>query len=216
MNRFEEKQEAVSRKFKAAFDGIKAPEDLKADTLCKMFGGKEQTLQIKQNNRKRRWIGTCAAVLCIMFVCVIWGGRTDNGIVTSLEENVFYDTVELKNGELRFINKRVNIDVTPNAGQAAAGSTEDEMQGENSEKELDREEAKEGGSLFMRKAAKKDLEQVSEEEWSYVGKKKLYITVVDGGKGYCAVFEKDGDIYALEGISVSQKNFIEYLLKKIK
>lgn len=216
MNRFEEKQEAVNREFKAAFDAIKASEDLKADTLCKMLSREDQTVQMGQNNRKRRWVGACAAALCIILVCVFWGAGTDNGIVTPLEENVFYDTVELKDGELRFVNKGVNIDVTPNAGKADVKSTEDEIQEESKEWELDREEVKEGGFLLMRQAAVKDLEQVSEEEWSYVGKQKLYISVAEDKGGYCAVFEKDGNIYAVEGISVSQKKFIEYLLKKIK
>ncbi len=214
MDRSEAERNQIGKEFKDAFDKIRTPEDLKAEVLCSMRDGKEAAVRRGWKYKRAGWTGVCAAAACAFLLVLFFARQTENGIVTVMEDQVFYEQVSLKDGTLYFAGEQISIEVTPNAG--LIGEDTPPKESESKEGEIDRRETADGGTLIMSRAEEDELADVPEDEWSYIGSQALYITVSAERDTYRAVFEKDGEACKIEGFLVSQKEFIEYLLEKVK
>lgn len=211
----------LNKAFGDAYRDIKAPEELKEDTLKLMFaeeGRRQETKKAKRRKFPGWYYGAVAAAACavLFFVSAL---RTDGiSYVTMMEEDVFYDTVELKDGLIRFLPDRVIISISPNAGQAAfqekdVSSLPDEKVTEPEEQV----ETKSGGQLKLFKIDALSIPKIGEEDWSYIGEQKIYVSVLEtDGMRFHAVYEKGEASYEVIGEDVTQKEFIDYLYQKIK
>lgn len=103
------------RAFEDAYSNIKAPADLKADTLEEMAREEEKYKEIKEqkkeskSNRNIFYYGALAAALCAAVFCIFLLRPEGISYVTSMEEGVYYDEVELENGVIHFVANRVAI-----------------------------------------------------------------------------------------------------------
>lgn len=211
----------LNEAFHDAYKDIKAPEALKEETLKRMLA-EEDTLK-KQGKRQKSkrppwYYGMAAAALCVLVLAVGLLRPAGISYVTMMEDDVFYEEVELKDGLIRFLPNRVVISVSPNAGQAGfPEGTVSEGADEREKAPEDQEEAKSGGKLQFFKTDTLKMPPIAEEDWSYIGSQKIYVSVLEtDGVRYHAVFEKEDGGYEVIGENVTQKEFIDYLYKKIK
>lgn len=216
----------IDKEIKETFSMMHAPDSWKRETLLKMKEEavhttqekegteKEQnkkTIIIKKNNRHQMRIAVglatfCAAVLCFVFVI-----PKGTPYVTSIEDGVYYDDIELKNGEIHFISNRMAISITPNAGNA--------MMDVDSSEELQTDVllCDSGGIITFEKTQKTKLPEMSETNWSYIEELPIYVTVLKKEKNrYQAIYEKDGVTYELIGEGVNQKEFVDELYRRVK
>lgn len=214
---------ALKKNFNAVYCDIKAPEDLKRDTLRKMLEEEERLKHesAKLSKRKKHFLycSTMAAALCIAVLGFAMLRPTGISYVTSMEEGVYYDEVELKNGVIRFIPERVSISMIPNAGQVGIEGKETIKNDLLQEKEevMEQVDTETGGELMLLKADTVSLPENTEDGWSYIGDQKIYVSVLRSAEEkYHAIYDKDGSIYEVVGTNVSQKEFIEYLYLQIK
>ncbi len=203
--------------FKEAFSQLKAPEELKKDILIKM---QEENIALQNNSiseiRKPQKISTknilmttsgLVGLAAAAFLFVIFSSKQAT-YITPIEAGEFYDSIELKDGEIQFISDRTVISITPNAGLAGDS---------NHAEETNDEEAKEDGTIKLRQVDSNLLDTVKEEDLSYIGKQEIYVSVLKTeGYRFQAIYEKDGNTYEVIGTNVSQKEFIDYLYQKIK
>lgn len=209
------------RAFEDAYSNIKAPADLKADTLEEMAREEEKYKETKEqkkeskSNRNIFYYGALAAALCAAVFCIFLLRPEGISYVTSMEEGVYYDEVELENGVIHFVANRVAISITPNAGSVVIGQEGTEAQ----EEIIEREEAiktKSGGNIIFRERNAVSLPEIAEDNWSYIEEQKIYVTVLKTEKvRYQAVFERDGTAYEIIGEDVTQKEFIEELYQRV-
>ena len=155
-------------------------------------------------------LSTVCAAACFLFVFL---SRTP--YVTKMNDDIHYDTVELKDGEINFVSKRMAISISPNAGNAFDSA-------DNAEVTEDMEEVincKSGGTLTFAKAkeSKSKLPKLSENDWSYIDACQIYVTELKTEPiRYQAVYEWDDVTYELIGEGVTQKEFIDELYRRIK
>lgn len=217
----QQEDKRLNEAFHDAYKDIKASEDLKKETLKMMLLKEEDSLQEPEKRRKKRfsvrYYGIAAAVICVMILAVGILRPTGISYVTMMEDGVFYDEVELENGVIRFLTNRVVISTSPNAGQA--GFMEDAVSGMTDEKQSEpgeQEETKNGGRLQLFKADTLKIPRIREEEWSYIDGQKIYVFVLEmDGMRFHAIYEKEDGVYEVIGENVTQKEFIDYLYKKI-
>lgn len=203
----------MKKAFEEAYGKIQAPEPLKAETLTLM--------EAENKKRKPGFVWGCsaaAAVLCAAIFCLLFFQGRGAVYITSMEDGVHYDTVELEDGILYFQPERVTISVTPNAGSITSGEKTDETAA-GGEEELPAEEvtAQSGGTLTLYQQDRMALPDIPEENWSYIDGRRVYVTVLMAETiRYQATFEKDGRVWEITGNGVTQKEFIDYLYQKIK
>lgn len=217
MKNLYERDDELRKKFQDAFLNIRASEELKDNTLTQMLMGKEpkrKSLPIR--NPKLWYCGIpAAALVCVLIFAGSLGGTMGASYVTAMEEGVYYDSVELKDGEILFVANRVAISITPSAGGVVIGQ-------EDSEeitvwKVIEENETEAGGSLLYQRTSTTALPKISEKNWSHIGEQEIYVTVLKTEEiRYQAVFEKEGQVFEVIGRNVTQKEFIDYLYRKVK
>ncbi len=207
--------------FEEAYNSIKAPADLKADTLEKMV--KEDKRQAQSSDIKRYRIHkkpvvgyvSLAMAICGIFFAVFFLRPEEAVYLTAMEDGVFYDEVELKDGVIHFVRNRVAISVTPSAGGVVIGQETEKADEEKSKTEEVRTES--GGVISFRETAALSLPEIAEEKWSYIGEQKIYVTVLNMEPvRYQAAFEKEGSACEMTGEGVTQKEFIDELYRRVK
>lgn len=209
------------RAFEHAYCRLKAPAALKADTLEKMLRENEKCKEIQRKEKSGKgkkkvfYYGALAALLCVAVLSIIVLRPEGISYVTPMEEGVYYEEVELKNGVIHFVRSRVSISITPNAGSAGIG-----QEGEAALEEVTRQEeiieTESGGRLVFRERDTASVPDIKEDDWSYIGEQKIYVTVLDAEKtGYQAVFEKAGSTYEITGEDITQKEFIDELYRRV-
>lgn len=213
----------LNQEFWSAYRDIKAPEELKKDTLIRMLAEEERLKQGNGKVYKRNpavWhYGVVAAALCA--AVLVFAVLRPEGIsyITPMEEGVFYDEVELEDGIIRFEPSRVVIAISPNAGQALIAQEEPQsglFQGEEAEL-IELTESESGGELKFLMENVVSVPGINEDSWSYIGDQKIYVSFLKTeGMRYQAVYEKDDMSYEVIGTNVTQKEFIDYLYQKIK
>ena len=225
----------ANKKFQETYDDLKVPSDLKAQTLAMMLKEDANLLReqetstqkeskisngkMKKSNSSKRFhytrygavlLTACAAVLC--FVIFMPHGAP---YITKLEDGTYYETVELKDGKINFMQNRMAISITPNAGLAIGSDIE--AAEEKEEVLLLEKESKSGGKLRFLETTKVTLPNMSQSGWSHIGEQEIYVTVLKTEEiRYQAVYEKDGIIYEVIGIDVTQKEFIDFLYEQVK
>ncbi|MBQ8597701.1 MAG: hypothetical protein IJ409_07935 [Lachnospiraceae bacterium] len=211
MSNFEQDDLMLRQAFQKSYQNIKMPEDLKQATLSEMMKNTKKT------GKKLVGFGSAVAVLCAAALAFLVLRPSGVSYITPMEEGVYYDTVELKNGEIHFVKNRVAISITPNAGQIVIGgdsavSTEEEKKTEVLEETV----AESGGLLVFQETEQVSLPEIAEDNWSNIGEQTIYVTVLKTEEiRYQAVFEKNGTAYQVIGTDVTQKEFIDYLNDKI-
>ncbi|MDE6185315.1 MAG: hypothetical protein K2G39_07830, partial [Lachnospiraceae bacterium] len=204
----------LNKAFSDAYRNVKAPEALKKGTLNQMLAKEEGLKRQPEKVQKRKlpvwYYGAMAAAVCVV---VFWvSALRSDGItyVTMIEEGVFYEEVELKDGWIRFLPNRVIISISPNAGQA--GFQGEDKNGLPVEKETEPEEliqTKSGGQLKFFKTDGLLTPELAEEDWSYIGEQKIYVSVLKtDGVRFHAIYERGGSAYEVIGENVTQKEFI--------
>lgn len=212
----------MKKAFEEAYENVKAPASLKEETLSLMRAESEKTRVDGKNPHKKAviaWSGSlAAAVLCAALIGLLFLPGRGAVYVTPLEDGVHRDTVELKDGVLRFLSERIFISVTPNAG-SAVGGRENEEAADHSQGDRPVEEitAQSGGTLTFYRKDVLTLPEIPEEDWSHIDGQRVYVTVLKTETvRYQATFEKDGAVCEITGEGVTQKEFIDYVYKKIK
>lgn len=218
----------LQEQFQKNYQDIKLPDDLKAAVLSEMkkeakkadnkeIENRKEEKTVKKKKFKIWQIGAATMALCAAALALFVLRPSGVSYVTPMEEGEYYDTVELKDGEIHFVKNRVAISITPNAGHITIGEgTADDM---NSDKEtvvLEEIVTKSGGELLLQETDSVSLPEIGEDNWSNIGECMIYVTVLKTEKvRYQAVYELNGKAYQLIGTEVSQKEFIDYLYKKI-
>lgn len=213
----------LNQEFWSAYRDIKAPEDLKKDTLIRMLAEEEHLKQENGKEHRRKpaaWhYGVVAAALCS--AVLVFAVLRPEGIsyITPMEEGVFYDEVALKDGIIRFAQGRVVISISPNAGQAPIAQEESSsglFHGDEAEL-IELTESESGGELKFLKENAVSVPEINEDSWSYIGEQNIYVSFLKTeGMRYQALYEKDDAVYEVIGTNVTQKEFIDYLYQKIK
>lgn len=212
----------MKKMFKEAYEKIKAPASLKSETLTLMRTEMGQPLsQRRQKSGKTAavWGGVLAgAALCAALICLLFLPGREAVYITPMEDGVHQDTVELKDGVLRFLSERIYISVTPSVG-SVTGDPENQEQTDDWEVGGPAEEitAQSGGTLTLYRKDSSELPEIPEGDWSYIGEQQVYVTALKTETvRYQAIFEKDGMVCEITGAGVTQKEFIDYLYKKMK
>lgn len=220
MNTLDKDDLILKEQFQKSYQNVKLADDFKAAVLSEM---KQEAVHVPNVSTKKkkaniRLFGATAAALCAAAVILFMLRPAAASYITPMEEGMYYDTVELKNGEIHFVKNRVAISITPNAGQVVIGGTSKADGNDGKEIEiLEEVVAESGGGLLFQKTGQTNLPEIAEDSWSYIGDTKIYVTVLNTEKvRYQAVFEKDNGAYQVVGTDVTQKEFIDYLYKKIK
>ena len=211
--------DTMKEAFKETFEKIVAPEDLKAKTLVRMGSVESKEENIEQRAIKKksfRWYYSAAgaAALCAAVFLFVLLRPSGVDYITPMEDGVYYDTVELKDGEIHFVKNRVAISITPNAGVALL---EDKVSEDGDNGMYEMENAESGGTLEWKISQADSLLQIADESWSYIGDQQIYVTVLKTEEmRYQAVYEKDGISYEVIGTGTTQKEFVDYLYKKVQ
>ena len=220
MNNFDKDDLILKEQFQKSYQNVKLPDDFKAAVLSEM---KQETVHVPNVSHKKKkanirlW-GTSVFALCAAALLLFVIRPTGVSYITPMEEGVYYDSVEIKNGEIHFVKNRVAISITPNAGQVVIGGTSKDDANDGKEIEILEETVSEsGGGLLFQKTGPTNLPEIAEDSWSYIGGQKIYVTVLKTEKvRYQAVFEKEDSAYQVVGTDVTQKEFIDYLYQKVK
>lgn len=213
MKNLYEKDDDLRKEFQDAFLNIRASEELKDGTLTQMQMGGRQEEKPFPTKKKKLW--PAAALLWAVLLVSFFRGTTEASYVTVMEEGVYYDSVELKDGEILFVTNRVAISITPNAGGIVLG--QEDAEDAAAWNAIEEERTAAGGYLTYQRTGTVSLPDINEKSWSHIGKQKIYVTVLKTEEVlYQAVFERDGQAFEVTGRNVTQKEFIDYLYKKVK
>ena len=228
MSNLEKDDLMLQEQFHKNYRDIKLPDELKTAVLSEMKkeaqkinnqeAEKQTEVKLVKKSKVEIWqIGAATMALCAAALAFLVLRPSGISYVTPMEEGEYYDTVELKDGEIHFVKNRVAISITPNAGHITIG--EGNADDVNSDKEtvvLEEIVTENGGELLLQETDTVSLPEIAEENWSNIGECMIYVTVLKTEKiRYQAVYELDGKAYQLIGTEVSQKEFIDYLYKKI-
>ncbi len=211
------KDVTINEEVKNTYDSLHAPDTWKQETLLKM---KEEEIKViqkdvkKEKNSKKSLrlnrFAVATATLCVAALCLFIILPKGAPYVTKMDEGIYYDDVELKDGEIHFLPNRMAISITPNAGNTF--NTTEEMQ-ENATEVLPSES---GGMLTFQKTKSRKLPEIAKSNWSYIGEQKIYVTVLKTEEvRYQAIYEKDGETYELIGEGVTQKEFVDELYDRV-
>lgn len=233
MRKLYDEDDELRREFKNVFSGVHASEDLKARTLARMLdeedGEEEESGSSTAPAFGRRAVVfrmamplglLCTAVLvCAVLALFVFHGTPKPSYLTVMEDDVFYEEVMLKDGELYFAADRVAISIMPSAGGITIGQKTDEASAavEEVNETIEERVLDDGGTLLFQKISAAELPDIGDKNWSYIGERQIYITRLDTiDPLYQAVFEKDGQAYKVTGMGVTQKAFIDYLYQIVK
>lgn len=206
----------MKNEFQETYDQIKVPKELKDNLLDKMKEPQQkmeamQKMQKKSRfNIKWRYYTLAAAVLLCFIIFRLWGVNTV--YKTPLRDGEYLSIVELQDGYLQFIESGSIITLTPNAG--SVGKQEEET-GEQ-EKEIISLEG--GGSITIEKRQGKHIKRIQQQLLSNISGQEMILTVHDDEdvKIFEAEYEKDGVLYRISGDSVTQRQFIDFIIKQLK
>lgn len=203
----------MKKAFQETYGKVQAPEQLKAETLALMEEEQQKESAGGRRTKAKRILpwGAAAVILCGMLAGLFFLPGRGAVYITPMEEGTHYDRVELADGVLYFQSGRVAVSVSPNAGNA--------MSGEESRKGNDfaEERTAPGGGTLACSRSSLGLPESAETQWSQIDGQQVYITVLKKEPIlYQAVFEKEGTVWEITGEGVSQKEFIDYLYKKMK
>lgn len=209
-NKFQKIQE-----IQETYDQIKAPKELKDSLLSKMKEPQqdiEPMLKAPSKNRfiiKWRYAGLAAAVILCFIIFHLWNGN--NIYKTTLKDGEYLSVVELQDGYLQFIESDSIISLTPNAGVIGRQEGENEEQ-DNEVISID------DGKITVEKRQGKKIKRVQEKLMSNIFGQELVLTVQEGDNGKCfeAEYERDGFLYRISGDNVTQKQFIDFLIDRLK
>lgn len=212
----------MKKEFKEAYEKIKAPVSLKSETLALMRMEMGEPLPRRRQGCERI-VAVCGGVvagaaLCAVLICLLFLPGRGAVYITPMEDGVHRDTVELEDGVLRFLSERIIISVTPSAG-SVTGDRENPEQTDDRKENCPVEEitAQSGGTLTLYRKDSSALPEIPEEDWSHIGGQQVYVTALKTETvRYQASFVKDGAVCEITGTGVTQKEFIDYLYKKIK
>ena len=209
--------------FENAFSEIRASESLKSETLKRMLMEEQQGSgslgRTKAGYRKWQRIAfpAAAVLVCAVLAAVALPRKSAVPYVTLMEDGVYYDQVVLEDGEIHFVANRVAISITPNAGELVIGGQGLEETAEKQEADIESILTESGGTLSYGKTGAVSLPPISDENWSYIGEQRIYVTVLKTEEvRYQAVYESEGTAYEVIGVNVTQKEFIDFLYEKIK
>ena len=220
MRNIEERDSQLKSLFKDSFDKVSVSSNMKEDMITQMKKANEEEsvkVPVRMPKRKSFLVAfpAAAAIVCaaVLFLVIRPAGVP---YVTQMEDGIYYDKVELKDGVINFVANRVAISISPNAGQVVIGQQEDTT--EIAEEIIVEEKAtKSGGTIICKKAARVSLPRIAENSWSNIGDNKIYVTVLKTDElRYQAVYEKDDEAYEVIGENVTQKEFIDYLYGEAK
>ncbi|MBQ8039621.1 MAG: hypothetical protein IJ274_07110 [Lachnospiraceae bacterium] len=198
---------------KTAYDELHAPDSWKQDVILKMKEEEKKNECKKETTQTHRLIrfATGTAILCAAALCLFLILPKGAPITTKMEDGIYYENIELKNGEIHFVSNRVAISISPNAGAAFNTALEAE---ENPTEVLLTES---GGTITFEKTQKSKLPEIAESNWSYIGEQPIYVTVLKTEPvRYQAIYETDGETYELIGEGVTQREFIDELYRLVK
>lgn len=210
----------MKKLFQETYGKVQAPEDLKAETLA-LMNAEHGKGKVCRNRTKQKIIGCCgsvAAVFCAVFIGFSLFSKQGPVYITPMEDGVHYDRVELEDGVLNFWSERVMISVTPNGGNAADRTdAPDETVIEEDVGPRERVISQSGGTLVYLIQEELSLPEVPDSDWSFIDDQRVYVTVLKTENiRYQATFEKEGRVCEITGEGVTQKEFIDFLYKKIK
>lgn len=216
MKNLYEKDDELRKRFEDAFSDVGAPEDLKNRTLAQMQEQAGQKGKTSSAPGRKLWYFCSAAVLlCILAVTVFGQRNRGASYLTAMEEGVYYDSVELKDGEILFVANRVAISITPSVGSITVG--QEESNDAAVWQVIEEKQTKTGGTLSYQKTGSADLPETGEQNRSHIGSQDIYVTVLKTEEiRYQAVFERNGEAFEVIGKNVTQKEFIDYLYSKVK
>lgn len=223
----------LKEEFQKGYQNIKLPDELKQAVLSEMKKEAaiqsqiprekediaEQSSKPQKKSKKFIWkIGAGSAVLCAAALAFLVLRPSGISYVTPMEDGIYYDEVELKDGEIHFVKNRVAISIIPNAGHVTIGEEgADKAEAGKETSTLEEITTESGGILSYQETDPVSLPEIAEENWSKIGECMIYVTVLKTEEvRYQAVYELDGNTYQVIGTDVSQKEFIDYLYKKIK
>lgn len=198
---------------KTAYDELHVPDSWKQDVILKMKEEEKKNECKKETTQSHRLIrfATGTAILCAAALCLFLIFPKGAPITTKMEDGIYYEDIELKNGEIHFVSNRVAISISPNAGVAFSTAQEAE---ENQTEVLLTES---GGMITFEKTQKSKLPEIAESNWSYIGEQPIYVTVLKTEPvRYQAIYETDGETYELIGEGVTQREFIDELYRLVK
>ena len=198
---------------KTAYDELHAPDSWKQDVILKMKEEEKKNKCKKETTQSHRLIrfATGTAILCAAALCLFLILPKGAPITTKMEDGIYYENIELKNGEIHFVSNRVAISISPNAG--AVFSTEQEAEENQTEVLL----TESGGMITFEKTQKSKLPEIAESNWSYIGEQPIYVTALKTEPvRYQAIYETDGETYELIGEGVTQRDFIDELYRLVK
>lgn len=208
--------------FEKAYCNMKAPDELKTDTLKRMWEENEERKTPEKSASRKKAIlfrgFALATALCAAAVVMFLIQPKGATYVTPMEEGEYYDKVELKDGTICFVKNRVVISISPNAGTVTIGQEgQDETEHEDEISEAEEILTKSGGVINYQRINAISLPEIAESNWSYIGDQKIYVTVLNAADiRYQAVFEKNGTAYEMTGTNVTQKEFIDELYRRVK
>lgn len=192
------------------------PSPINVSDRAAVSGNKEANKNAKKTGKKVLRLGAGAAALCAAALAFLVLRPSGVSYITPMEEGIYYDTVELKNGEIHFVKNRVAISITPNAGHVVIGAESPEEDDSREFAVLEETVAESGGLLVFQETDQVSLPEITEDNWSNIGEQMIYVTVLKSEEvRYQAVFEMNGTAYQVIGTDVTQKEFIDYLYNKI-
>ncbi len=220
MGNIEERDSELKNQFKVTFGKVSASSDMKEDILSQMKNVNEKEMvksPVSAPKRKNFLLAfPGAAVLVCAAVLFLWIKPLGVPYVTQMEDGVYYEKVELKDGVINFVANRVAISISPNAGQVVIGQQED-VSDITEDILIEEKKTKSGGIITCKETTSVSLPKIAEKNWSIIGDNKIYVTVLKTDSvRYQAVFEKDNKAYEVIGENVTQKEFIDYLYNKTK
>lgn len=211
----------MKKLFQETYGKVQAPEDLKAETLTLMEAesGKEKAHRNRPKQKIIWCCGSVAAAFCVVFIGLSLLFKQGPVYITPMEDGVHYDRVELEDGVLNFWSERVMISVTPNGGNAAdrVDASDETVVNEEEGGSIERVKSQSGGTLVYLIQEDLCLPKLPDSDWSIIDGQRVYVTVLKTEIiRYQATFEKEGRVCEVTGEGVTQKEFIDFLYKKIK
>jgi len=224
------------------YDGITVPVDLKNRVKAEMRKELQREAVLKQgdpvgdgkvelfsdrSSKKKNYAGMFAGVTGLAAACLcvyIFASHSQSSIyVTPMKEGAYYAQVELKDGEINFIERGEALSFSANLGVVGAADGQSATAQEEVAKEIAEETGLStdyavGEGTITMKRTKGALPQAKEEEYSYISGQKLFVTTVtkDGTELYKAYYEKDDFLYTVTGEGITQKEFIDFIYEKIQ
>ncbi len=217
----------MKEEFAKLYDNIKTPEEWKNDIKEKMHRAElEKTEErsasvIRPTVRKKpvRILFSAAAAICAAAAAVfIFALNTDNDsiYITDFDDSTFCKDIELTDGAVHFNRRGQEISITNGLGIGGPGHNDDDENDEALPSEV--YELENGGTVTVKKSINNTVPFSDNDEWSEICGRKILITVSGGENNfiYKAFYQDASDMITVEGSNVTQREFIDFLYKKIQ